>query len=474
MTGDESWLAQWMHRRGRRCRPRDYSAGPPSSFGRALSIAASTWIRGEHSHYQFQRLLDRDQVHDSEFSNICIVARLADTLPQPKLHFRMKSLLADITPLRRHQPFRRLWVGLLISSIGGQLTIVGVAYQAYVLTHSTLVVGLVSLVQLAPTLVGALGGGAVADAIDRRRILILAQVMLAAASGGLALNAFMPHPELWVLFVATSASAAFQGLDWPTRLALMPMILPTEDLSSAYALQSLVSSVSVVVGPSLAGLVIARFGLGTVYTVDVVSYGASLTAAMLLPKFPPTAGGTPISLRSVMDGLRFLRSEQLLMATFGIDLVAMTFGMPKAVFPALGIRLFHGGAGTVGLLFAAPGAGALLGSLLSGWTGRVRAQARALVFCMLGWAGRSLCSGWSTSYGSASRCWASPGHRMSSERYFAFRFCNGGPLITSKADFPARSLPLQSRATGWATGNLVLRPLLWDHNSPCGQGAWPA
>jgi ENTS family enterobactin (siderophore) exporter len=278
-------------------------------------------------------------------------------------------------------------VGLLISSIGSQLTVVGVAFQAYILTHSTLVVGLVSLVQLAPTLVGAMGGGAIADSMDRRRLLILAQVMLAAASGGLAFNAFMPHPELWVLYVATSASAAFQGLDWPTRLALMPMILPAEDLSSAYALQSLVSSASVVVGPSVAGLVIARFGLGAVYTVDVVSYGASLAAAILLPSLPPTAGGTPTSFRSVLDGLKFLRSERLLMATFGIDLVAMTFGMPKAVFPALGIRFFHGGAGTVGLLFAAPGAGALLGSLLSGWTGRVRAQARALVFCMLGWGG---------------------------------------------------------------------------------------
>jgi MFS family permease len=299
----------------------------------------------------------------------------------------MKSLLADIGPLRRCQPFRRLWVGLLISSIGSQLTVVGVAFQAYILTHSTLVVGLVSLVQLAPTLVGAMGGGAIADSMDRRRLLILAQVMLAAASGGLAFNAFMPHPELWVLYVATSASAAFQGLDWPTRLALMPMILPAEDLSSAYALQSLVSSASVVVGPSVAGLVIARFGLGAVYTVDVVSYGASLAAAILLPSLPPTAGGTPTSFRSVLDGLKFLRSERVLMATFGIDLVAMTFGMPKAVFPALGIRFFHGGAGTVGLLFAAPGAGALLGSLLSGWTGRVRAQARALVFCMLGWGG---------------------------------------------------------------------------------------
>jgi MFS family permease len=297
----------------------------------------------------------------------------------------VRSLFADITPLRRYPQFRRLWLGLLISSVGSQLTVVGVAFQAYVLTRSTLVVGLVSLVQLAPTLVGALGGGAIADSTDRRRLLILAQGMLATASAGLALNAFLPHPSLWVLFVATSASAAFSGLDFPTRLAVMPMLLPSEDLPSAYALQSLVTSVAVVVGPLVAGLIISALGLGAVYTADVISYGAALVAAIMLPALPPAGGGTPSGLRSVMEGLRFLRSEQLLAATFGLDLLAMTFGMPKAVFPALGVKLFHGGAGTVGLLFAAPGAGALLGSLLSGWAGRIRFQARALVFCMLGW-----------------------------------------------------------------------------------------
>jgi predicted MFS family arabinose efflux permease len=188
-----------------------------------------------------------------------------------------------------------------------------------------------------------------------------------------------------VLFVATSASAAFQGLDFPTRLAVMPMILPAEDLPSAYALQSLVTSVAVVAGPLLAGLIISGLSLGAVYTVDVISYGAALVAAIMLPALPPARGGTPIGIRSVMEGLRFLRSEQLLMATFGIDLIAMTFGMPRAVFPALGVELFHGGAGTVGLLFAAPGAGALIGSLLSGWARRIRSQGRALVVCMLGW-----------------------------------------------------------------------------------------
>jgi MFS family permease len=146
----------------------------------------------------------------------------------PTLRFRVRSLIVDIGPLRRHPEFRRLWFGLTVSSIGSQLTVVGVAYQAYVLTDSSLIVGLVSLVQLVPMLVGSLGGGAMADAVDRRKVLILAQIMLALCSGALALNASLPHPALWVLFVATSASAIFQGLDYPTRLAVVPMILPAK------------------------------------------------------------------------------------------------------------------------------------------------------------------------------------------------------------------------------------------------------
>lgn len=297
----------------------------------------------------------------------------------------MRSLFADITPLRKHLHFRRLWFGMAVSSIGNQLTVVALAYQAYVLTHSTFVVGAVSLVQLVPSLVGAMGGGAIIDSADRRRVLILAQLMLATTSAALAANAYLAHPKLWVLFVAAAAAAAFQGLDGPARLAIMPMILPPEDLSSGFALQSLVGNLAMVVGPALAGLVISQVGLGEVYTIDLITYGAVLLGAILLPALPLADGGTPSTWRSVVEGLRFVRSERLLLATFGIDLIAMTFGMPKAVFPALGIHLFHGGAGTVGLLFAAPGAGALLGSLVSGWAVHTHAKARALVICMLAW-----------------------------------------------------------------------------------------
>jgi MFS family permease len=297
----------------------------------------------------------------------------------------VSSLFADITPLRTSASFRRLWFGLAVSGVGNQLTLVALAYQTYVLTHSTLIVGLVGLVELAPSLIGGIGGGAVIDAVDRRSVLIFAQVMLAVSSAALAVNAFLPHPKLWVIFIAAAAAALFQGLDFPTRLAIMPMILPAEQLSSAYALQSLVSSAAVVIGPALAGLVIALGGTGAAYCIDVGSYAAVVVAAALLPALPLAGGGTPTSFRSIIEGPRFVRSERLLLATFYLDLVAMTFGMPKAVFPALGIGLFNGGAGTVGLLFAAPGAGALAGSMFSGWATRTHAKARALVLCMLAW-----------------------------------------------------------------------------------------
>lgn len=300
---------------------------------------------------------------------------------------RAGSLLADVTPLRRSPAFRRLWLGLSVSGIGSQLTVVALAFQAYELSHSTAVVGLVSLASLAPTLVGSVGGGTIADAVDRRRVLMVTQVLLALSSAGLAANVFLGHPRLWVLFVASAATAAFQGLDWPTRTAILPMVVAPEDLTSAYALQSVVGNIAMVAGPALGGLLIAQIGLGTVYLVDVGSYGATFLAAALLPALPPVGGGTAAGVRSVVEGLRHLRGERLLAATFALDLNAMVFGMPRAVFPALGVGLFKGGAATVGLLYAAPGAGALAASLLSGWVRNISAQARALVLCMFVWGG---------------------------------------------------------------------------------------
>ena len=299
----------------------------------------------------------------------------------------MAKLLVDVSPLRNSRNFRRLWGGQTISGIGSQLTLVAVAYQAYHLTHSTLIVGMIGFTQLLPLLAGALWGGTLADAWDRKRVLTLTQVAMASAVAGLAVNAALDHPEVWVLFMCTAASAGFQGMDWPARRAALPMLVEAGDVHAAVTLQTTTMALAMVVGPAIGGILIASFGLSTVYLLDVVSYGVSLTAVLLLPHLVPSGGGTPMGFRSMAEGFRHLKSERLLSATYMIDLNAMIFGMPRAVFPALAIHLYGGGAGVVGLLYAAPGAGALVGSLFTGWCRRVRHEGRAIAACVVIWGG---------------------------------------------------------------------------------------
>jgi MFS family permease len=297
----------------------------------------------------------------------------------------MARFVVDISPLRRYPQFRRLWAGQVVSGLGSQLTVVAVSFQAYLLTHSTLVVGLLGLAQLVPLLAGALWGGAVADAMDRRKVLIVTQLAMATAVGGLVVNASLAHPSVWALFVCTAASAGFQGADWPARRAALPMLVGEDDVTAAIALQTTIAQLAIVAGPALAGVLIATIGLSAVYGIDVATFGAALVAAVLLPRLVPSGGGTPMGLRSMTDGFRHLRGEKLLSATYWIDLNAMIFGMPRAVFPALATGLFGGGAGVLGLLYAAPGAGSLIGSLFTGWCSRVRHQGRAIAACVVVW-----------------------------------------------------------------------------------------
>jgi len=299
----------------------------------------------------------------------------------------MARLLVDVTPLRRHPHFRRLWGGQIVSGMGSQLTLVAVSYQAFHLTRSTLVVGLLGLAQLVPLLAGSLWGGTLADAWDRRRVLVLTQVAMAAAVAGLAVNAALPHPAVWPLFACTAAGAGFQGVDWPARRAALPMLVGSADVTDAVALQTSVLQLALVVGPALGGVLIAAIGLAAVYVIDVATFGVALVAVLLLPALVPDGGGTPMGLRSMAEGFRHLRGERLLSASYLIDLNAMIFGMPRAVFPALGTGLFGGGPGVVGLLYAAPGAGALIGSFFTGWCAHVRHQGRAVAACVVVWGG---------------------------------------------------------------------------------------
>ena len=204
-----------------------------------------------------------------------------------RYRWRVARFVVDITPLRKYRHFRRLWAGQMVSGLGSQLTLVAVSFQAYGLTHSTLVVGLIGLAQLVPLLAGALWGGTLADAMDRRKVLILTQVAMATAVGGLVANASFSHPAVWPLFVCTAAGAGFQGVDWPARRAALPMLVDGPDVTSAIALQTSIQQLALVAGPALAGILIATVGLSAVYGIDVATYAVALVAALLLPALVP-------------------------------------------------------------------------------------------------------------------------------------------------------------------------------------------
>lgn len=282
-------------------------------------------------------------------------------------------------------PYRWLFSGELVANVGRQITVVAVPYQIYQLTGSSLAVGLVGLAQVGPLIVCSLIGGSIADAVDRRRLMLTMQVLLAATSAGLAFNAAGPRPALWPLYALTAAQAGLFAIDQPTRSAVIPSLVRPRDLTAAFALQQLLSQTGHAVGPAIAGVIIARAGLSTAYTLDAASFAVSAVLLFPLGPQPPKGGGRRAGLASIMEGLRFLRDRPVLQSAFVIDLNAMVFGMPRALFPALGTQLFGGGAQVVGLLFAAPGTGALVGAVLSGWVTQVQRQGRAVIVAVCVW-----------------------------------------------------------------------------------------
>ncbi len=298
----------------------------------------------------------------------------------------MKYLpLVDVGPLRRYPQFRRLWLGLAISQVGSQLAMVAIFYQVYLLTGSSLYVGLVSLAQLVPALVGALLGGSLADAVDRRKLLVVTQIAMALCSVGLALNSAGAAPALWPIFVLAALSAGFAGADSPARTAIMMNLVPWDSFATANVLRQLLLQISLVLGPALGGILLARFGVTAVYWADVASFSAAIVASAVLPRLLPEGRGTRFGLRSIVEGFGYLRGRQALQGCFLADLDAMVLGMPTALFPALALDHFHGGPQTVGYLYAAPGVGALAGMLLSGWTARVGRAGRAVVIAIAVW-----------------------------------------------------------------------------------------
>lgn len=293
-------------------------------------------------------------------------------------------LRVDTRPFR-HRDFRNLWIGQAISTIGGEIGIVAVPYQVYTLTHSTAMVGLLGLASLIPLLVVPLIGGAIADAHDRRSVLLRTETGMAVVTGAFLLNSLLAHPQIWALFVLQSVAVAIFSLGRPAMSSLTPRLVPDEEIAAAAALTSVYNSLSAVGGPAVGGILIAVAGVPWTFGIDLTTYAASFVVIWLLPKMTPIEDADRPSLRSILDGFRFLKGRQPLIGIFAVDTSAMVFGMPTALFPALALHRLGGDASTVGFLYSAPYAGALVGSLLSGWTSHVRRQGLAVTIAACGW-----------------------------------------------------------------------------------------
>jgi MFS family permease len=285
----------------------------------------------------------------------------------------------DTRPLRSSPSFRWLWLGQTVSYIGSQVVGVAVPYQVYQLTGSTLAVGLVSFVELLPLLTLTLIGGAIADAVDRRRLLLWTEAALLLTGVGFVINASLDEPRVWALYVLGFLAASFFCLGVGAMRSLTPHLVPEDQIVAASNLNGLYSNLGAVAGPALAGLLIAAIGLPLTYVLDVVSFGASLLSIWVLPRIPSDPEADRPGLRSVVEGFRYLKNHRVVLGSFLVDSNAMVFGMPSALFPALAANHFGGGATTVGYLYAAPYAGALLCSLTSGWTSHVRRQGLAVL-----------------------------------------------------------------------------------------------
>ena len=299
---------------------------------------------------------------------------------------RLRRLVLDVTPLRVSHDFRLLWAGQFVSELGYQFARVAIYVQVWELTGSPAAVGLTGLTGLIALFAGTLIGSSFIDAKDRRTILLWAQVALAVSAGILLAGALEGHPPLALIYGANALTAFVGAIEDPARSAMIPRLVGKDLIPSALALNQVLWQTVQIVGPAVAGLLIGRFGFALAYGIDLVTYGALFLAAFLMRPMPPehdpdSAGGWA----AVKEGFAFVKAHRLISSTFVIDLIAMIFGMPAALFPVLAFSQFHRGPEVVGLLFAAPSVGALIGALSGGWVRHVRRQGEAVIWAVAAW-----------------------------------------------------------------------------------------
>lgn len=290
---------------------------------------------------------------------------------------------ADTRAWHASRQFRLLLASRTVTQAGSMITLVAVPYQIKVLTGSTLAVGAVGAAELVPLVGCGLYGGALADATDRRRLVLATEATLAVLSALLAANAVLPHPMLWLLYLVAALAAAAGAVQEPAVDAILPRVVARDQLTGALALSSACSSAARIGGPALGGLLLATAGPATAYGLDVASFAASLAALVGMRPVPPPGGGARPSLRAIATGVRYAADHQELVGTYLVDVAAMVLALPTALLPFLADALHAPAA--LGLLYAAESVGALAVSLTSSWTSRVTHHGRAVAFAAGGW-----------------------------------------------------------------------------------------
>lgn len=292
----------------------------------------------------------------------------------------------DTSAVRYSRDYRLLVIGGLVSGIGTQVTLVALPYQVFVLTGSSFLVGLIGLVELVPLVVVALLGGTLADRTDRRRLLLASQLVMAATSLALVIGAAAGSPPVAALYAVAAIAAGASAVDRPTRASMVPNLVGPERLRSAISFNYGLIQVAMVVGPAIGGIVIAAAGLTWAYGLDVATFVAMIAAVLAIapPPRPAVVPGASF-LTAVRDGLRFAARSGELMGSFAIDILAMTFGMPRALFPALSLTVYHAGAAGVGVLYASVSAGAVVAAFSTGWMIHARRLGRIVVFAVAVW-----------------------------------------------------------------------------------------
>lgn len=289
----------------------------------------------------------------------------------------------DLSPLKKNRDFRYLYIGQFVSLMGTMLSYVALPFQVYELTQSTFKVGLLGVVELVPLLLTAFIGGALADVLDRKKLLLWSELGMVLGLCALLANAFLAHPNIWVIYIVAGVLSALSGLHRPSLDAMFPRLVSHEEIQAVSVLSSLRGTVGMIGGPAIAGLCISYLGLPWTYAIDLGSFIISLIAISLINSMPPTSEQDRPSIKSIGEAIRYALSRHELLGTYVVDFFAMVFAMPNALYPAIAQSL--GGTKYLGWLYSAPAVGALVVTLLSGWTKNIKRHGVAVIISATLW-----------------------------------------------------------------------------------------